>query len=197
MQTFSIHCWSDETDEINHAPYGSIQDSDWAYGAIISGKVTPGIIDFILSYESALCSKIGTYEKMTPFFMWCWNHIPSVLIMEEKSQSNIWILEKEISGEQSKSCLAKMGYHTFILVITNGCSPVKGVTSQTRTKGGINRYGGERLSLEGTGSGWLFGDVRLFSTRVVCGKCDADPQPMRANLPEPHRAAVRLYDLPH
>ena len=41
--------------------------------------------------------------------MWCWNHIPSVLIMEEKSQSNIWILEKEISGEQSKSCLAKTG----------------------------------------------------------------------------------------
>ena len=79
VQTFSIHCWSDEIDEINHALlYGSIQDSDWAYGAIISGKVTPGIIDFILSYESALCSKIGTYEKMTPFFMWCWNHIPSV-----------------------------------------------------------------------------------------------------------------------
>ena len=110
VQTFSIHCWSDEIDEINHALlYGSIQDSDWAYGAIISGKVTPGIIDFILSYESALCSKIGTYEKMTPFFMWCWNHIPSVLIMEEKSQSNIWILEKEISGEQSKPCLTKTG----------------------------------------------------------------------------------------
>ncbi len=97
VQTFSIHCWSDEIDEINHALlYGSIQDSDWAYGAIISGKITPGIIDFILSYESAPCSKTGTYEKMTPFFMWSWNHISSVLIMEEKSQSNIWISEKEI-----------------------------------------------------------------------------------------------------
>ena len=69
VQTFSIHCWSDEIDEINHALlYGSIQDSDWAYGAIISGKITPSFIDFILSYEPAPCSKTGTYEKMTPFF---------------------------------------------------------------------------------------------------------------------------------
>ena len=46
VQTFSIHCWSDEIDEINHALlYGSIQDSDWAYGAIISGKITPSFID--------------------------------------------------------------------------------------------------------------------------------------------------------
>ena len=53
----------------NHALlYGSIQDSDWAYGAIISGKITPSFIDFILSYEPAPCSKTGTYEKMTPFF---------------------------------------------------------------------------------------------------------------------------------
>ena len=68
VQTFSIHCWSDEIDEINHALlYGSIQDSDWAYGAIISGKITPSFIDFILSYEPAPCSKTGTKEKMTQF----------------------------------------------------------------------------------------------------------------------------------
>jgi len=64
---FEIHCWSEETDWIEFAlQYGTLKESDWRYGKIIEGEVTPEFVNMILSMPKP--TDIEIYNKMTPFF---------------------------------------------------------------------------------------------------------------------------------
>ena len=68
-QGFAIHCWEDEREEIRQAlGCGTVRPSSWAYGAVITGKVTKEFGAFLLS--SARFQKTGPDggAQMTPFF---------------------------------------------------------------------------------------------------------------------------------
>lgn len=66
-KTFEIHCWADETECIDLAlQYGKQKDSDWQYGKIITGDVTPKFCDFLLGLPKPTDTEL--YNKMTPFF---------------------------------------------------------------------------------------------------------------------------------
>ena len=66
-KTFEIHCWNEETEEIALAlKYGKRKESDWTYGKIITGEVTPEFIEMILSQPKP--TDIEAANKMTPFF---------------------------------------------------------------------------------------------------------------------------------
>ncbi len=66
-KTFEIHCWNEENEWIEVAmKYGTIKDSDWKYGKIISGNVTQEFSDMLLSISKP--TDIEIYNKMTPFF---------------------------------------------------------------------------------------------------------------------------------
>ena len=46
---FEIHCWQEEQAPICLAlQYGSVQQSDWPYGTVITGPVTPEFSDWLL-----------------------------------------------------------------------------------------------------------------------------------------------------
>ena len=65
---FEIHCWSDETAEIRMAlAYGIIKATDWAYGTVITGEVTPDFIHFLLSLPEPDGNDLAA-RRMTPFF---------------------------------------------------------------------------------------------------------------------------------
>ena len=66
-ETFEIHCWNEETEEIALAlKYGKRKESDWTYGKIITGEVTPEFIEMLLSQPKP--TDIEAANKMTPFF---------------------------------------------------------------------------------------------------------------------------------
>lgn len=65
--TFEIHCWEEETEWIDLAlRYGKRKDTDWRYGKIIAGVVTPEFTAFLLGLPKP--SDTELYNKMTPFF---------------------------------------------------------------------------------------------------------------------------------
>ncbi len=66
-KNFEIHCWDEETEEIAAVlSYGELKKTDWQYGKIIVGPVTPEFIDFLLELGKPKDTDI--YNKMTPFF---------------------------------------------------------------------------------------------------------------------------------
>ena len=66
-KTFEIHCWNEETEWIELAlKYGKLKESDWSYGKVIIGEVTPEFIKMILSQPKP--TDIEAANKMTPFF---------------------------------------------------------------------------------------------------------------------------------
>ena len=66
-RTFEIHCWHEETECIDMAlRYGRQKDTDWRYGKIIVGEVTPEFTAFLLGLPKPTDTEI--YNKMTPFF---------------------------------------------------------------------------------------------------------------------------------
>jgi len=66
-KTFEIHCWNGEDEWIEVAlKYGTLKESDWKYGKIIEGNVTPEFSDMLLSMPKPQDIEID--NKMTPFF---------------------------------------------------------------------------------------------------------------------------------
>lgn len=66
-KTFEIHCWAEETKCIELAlQYGKQKDTDWRYGEIIAGDVTPEFCAFLLGLPKPADTEL--YNKMTPFF---------------------------------------------------------------------------------------------------------------------------------
>ena len=66
-RTFEIHCWNEEAECIDLAlQYGKQKDTDWRYGKIIAGKVTPDFTAFLLGLPKPTDTEV--YNKMTPFF---------------------------------------------------------------------------------------------------------------------------------
>ena len=64
---FEIHCWNEENDWIEFAlQYGTLKESDWRYGKIIEGDVTPEFVTMILDMPKP--TDVEIYNKMTPFF---------------------------------------------------------------------------------------------------------------------------------
>ncbi len=64
---FEIHCWNEERDCIELAlSYGKLKDTDWPYGVIIAGEVTPEFTEFLLGLPKPADTEL--YHKMTPFF---------------------------------------------------------------------------------------------------------------------------------
>ncbi len=64
---FEIHCWNEETQEIDMAlQFGTIQKRDWNDGKIISGCVTQRFTEYLLSLPKPTDCEI--YDKQTPFF---------------------------------------------------------------------------------------------------------------------------------
>ena len=66
-ETFEIHCWSEEKVWIEAAlTYGATKESDWAYGTVVTGPVTPAFCRMILCQPQA--ERTGSERKWTPFF---------------------------------------------------------------------------------------------------------------------------------
>ena len=66
-KTFEIHCWNGEEEWIELAlQYGVLKESDWNYGKMVTGKVTPEFADMLLGLPKPTDTEI--YNKMTPFF---------------------------------------------------------------------------------------------------------------------------------
>ena len=66
-ETFEIHCWKEETDWIEFAlQYGTRKESDWQYGEIITGAVTPEFSEMLLTMPKP--ENTDCFRKLTPFF---------------------------------------------------------------------------------------------------------------------------------
>lgn len=66
-KTFEIHCWNGEDEWIDVAlRYGCLQESDWTYGEIITGKVTPEFTEMLITMPKPQDTELE--NKMTPFF---------------------------------------------------------------------------------------------------------------------------------
>ncbi len=66
-KVFEIHCWNEENEWIEFAlKYGTLKESDWKYGKIITGEVTPEFINMLLKMPKAQDTDI--FNKITPFF---------------------------------------------------------------------------------------------------------------------------------
>jgi hypothetical protein len=64
---FEIHCWHGEEDILALAlPFGVRQESDWRYGCIVAGEVTPAFREMLLTLPKPTDTEL--YNKMTPFF---------------------------------------------------------------------------------------------------------------------------------
>ena len=64
---FQIHCWNEETKEIEMAlQFGTIIDHPWKHDVVISGVVTQEFREYLLSLPKPTDCEI--YNKMTPFF---------------------------------------------------------------------------------------------------------------------------------
>lgn len=87
-RTFEIHCWNEETEEIALAlKYGKLKESDWSYGKVIIGEVTPEFIKMILSQPKP--TDIEAVNKMTPFFN---------IFLDDTFQSSHWGTEIYYGG---------------------------------------------------------------------------------------------------
>ena len=66
-KTFEIHCWNEEAEWIALAlQYGALKETDWQYGRIVTGAVTPEFCEMLLGLPKPVDTEI--YNKMTPFF---------------------------------------------------------------------------------------------------------------------------------
>ena len=66
-KTFEIHCWNEEDEWIEVAlQYGKLKESDWTYGKMITGEVTPEFADMLLTMPKPQDTEIE--NKITPFF---------------------------------------------------------------------------------------------------------------------------------
>ena len=66
-KTFEIHCWNGEDEWIETAlRYGKLKESDWTYGKMITGEVTPEFAEMLLTMPKPQDTEIE--NKMTPFF---------------------------------------------------------------------------------------------------------------------------------
>ena len=66
-KTFEIHCWNGEDEWIDVAlRYGTLKESDWTYGKMITGVVTPEFADMLLTMPKPQDTELE--NKMTPFF---------------------------------------------------------------------------------------------------------------------------------
>ena len=66
-KTFEIHCWNGEEEWIELAlQYGVLKESDWNYGKMVTGKVTPEFADMLLGLPKP--QEVEFENKMTPFF---------------------------------------------------------------------------------------------------------------------------------
>lgn len=64
---FEIHCWNEETEWIALAlQYGELKQTNWKYGKVIAGIVTPAFRKMLLELPKP--SDTDIYNKMTPFF---------------------------------------------------------------------------------------------------------------------------------
>lgn len=67
-ETFEIHCWTEEKEEISLAlQFGAVKPDQWKYGTIITGSVTEEFKDWLLHLPKPTDRENG-YNKMTPFF---------------------------------------------------------------------------------------------------------------------------------
>ena len=65
--TFEIHCWAEEQEEIALAlRYGTLKDFDWKYGKVIAGSITAEFATMLLNMPKPIDTVIS--NKMTPFF---------------------------------------------------------------------------------------------------------------------------------
>ena len=63
---FEIHCWAEETEELEAAlRFGAPADTGWQWGTVVRGAVTPGFIRYLLSLPKPARD---VYNKTTPFF---------------------------------------------------------------------------------------------------------------------------------
>lgn len=66
-KTFEIHCWNGENEWIEMAlRYGTLKESDWTYGKMIAGEVTPEFAEMLLTMPKPQDTELE--NKMTPFF---------------------------------------------------------------------------------------------------------------------------------
>ena len=66
-KTFEIHCWNGEDEWIEVAlRYGKLMESDWTYGKMITGEVTPEFAEMLLTMPKPQDTELE--NKMTPFF---------------------------------------------------------------------------------------------------------------------------------
>lgn len=66
-KTFEIHCWNGEEEWIELAlQYGVLKESDWNYGKMVTGKVTPEFAEMLLGLPKP--QEVDIENKMTPFF---------------------------------------------------------------------------------------------------------------------------------
>lgn len=57
-KTFEIHCWNEETEWIDLAlQYGYLKESDWQYGKIIAGSITPEFTSMLLDHPKIAASR--------------------------------------------------------------------------------------------------------------------------------------------
>ena len=65
--TFEIHCWYDEREEMARARrFGQAVSSGWHGGVVIRGRITREFLAFVT--EAPKPSDVEIYNKMTPFF---------------------------------------------------------------------------------------------------------------------------------
>ncbi len=87
-KTFEIHCWNEEVDEIALAhKNGKLKESDWTYGKVITGEVTPEFVEMLLSQPKP--TDIEAANKMTPFFN---------VFLDDTFQSSHWGTEIYYGG---------------------------------------------------------------------------------------------------
>ena len=87
-KTFEIHCWNEETEWIVLAlKYGKLKESDWTYGKVITGEVTPEFVEMLLSQPKP--TDIEAANKMTPFFN---------IFLDDTFQSSHWGTEIYYGG---------------------------------------------------------------------------------------------------
>ena len=66
-RTFEIHCWNGEEEWVEVAlKYGTLKESDWNYGKIITGTVTREFSEMLLGMPKPKDTEFC--NKMTPFF---------------------------------------------------------------------------------------------------------------------------------
>ena len=87
-KTFEIHCWNEELEWIALAfKFGKLKESDWTYGKIITGEVTPEFAEMLLAQPKPIDTEAA--NKMTPFFN---------IFLDDTFQSSHWGTEIYYGG---------------------------------------------------------------------------------------------------